>query len=199
MRRPLAIAAAFIAALTVLGGCQSGQDPAVDITTTTAATASTAPGATAAPSTTVASGFGTSEVAVASAKQGLLTAVRAAKQDGFDRVVFEFEGAVPGYSVRYVDRPITEDGSGNPVEIKGDSVLQVRMEPASGADLSGAELRQTYKGPNRITPSTSAVTELVRTGDFEAVLTWVTGVKGKPGFRVDTTSGPPRLIIEIAT
>ena len=112
MRRPVAIAVASLAALTALGACQSGQDPALDVTTTTA---STAPGATAAPSTTVASGFGTSEVSVAPAKQGLLSAVRAARQDGFDRVVFEFEAAVPGYSVRYVDRPITEDGSGNPV------------------------------------------------------------------------------------
>ncbi len=195
MRRPVALALTCLAALTALAGCQSDQDPAVDLTTTVP---STAPGDTAGPTTTVASGFGTSEVSMAPAERGLLTAVRAARQDGFDRVVFEFEGDVPGYAVRYVDRPINEDGSGNPVEVKGDSVLQVRMEPASGVDLSGAELRQTYKGPNRITPSTSVVTELVRTGDFEAVLTWVIGVKGKPGFRVDTTTGPPRLIIEIA-
>lgn len=178
-----------------LAACQSGQDPAVDVTTTRP---STTPGATTGPSTTIASGFGTSEVSVAPAKQGLLTAVRAAKQDGFDRVVFEFEGAVPGYSVRYIDRPITEDASGETVEVKGDSVLQVRMEPASGADLSGEELRITYKGANRLTPSTAVVTELVRTGDFEAVLTWVIGVKGKPGFRVDTLTGPSRLIVEIA-
>ena len=75
------------------------------------------------------------------------------------------------------------------------------MEPASGADLSGEELRITYKGANRITPSTSVVTELVRTGDFEAVLTWVVGVKGKPGFRVNqakNAAGKPVLIIEIA-
>ena len=194
MRRPVVITVACIAALT-LGACQSDQDPAVDVTTTTP---STSPGATAGTSTTVASGFGTSDVSVAPAKQGLLTAVRAAEQDGFDRVVFEFEGAVPGYSVRYVNRPITEDGSGETVEVKGDSVLQVRMEPASGADLSGSELRITYKGPNRITPSTKVVTELVRTGDFEAVLTWVIGVKGKPGFRVDTLTGPPRLVLEVA-
>jgi hypothetical protein len=45
------------------------------------------------------------------------------------------------------------------------------------------------------------VTEVVRTGDFEAVLTWVIGVKGKPGFRVNpskTPAGAPILILEIA-
>jgi hypothetical protein len=182
-------------ALTALAACQSGQDPAVDVTTSTVATV---PGAPTTTSTTVAAGFGTSEISVESGSHGLLTAVRAAHQPGFDRVVFEFEGALPGYTVEYVAKPVTEDGSGEAVEVKGDSVLQVRMTPASGADLSGADLRITYKGPNRITPSTEAVTEVVRTGDFEAVLTWVIGVEGKPGFRVDTASNPNRLIVEIA-
>lgn len=192
MRSPLAAA---VLALAVLAACQSGQDPAVDITTTTE---DTVPGAPVTTSTTIAAGFGTSEISAKGDERGLLKAVRAASQSGFDRVVFEFEGALPGYSVRYVNKPVTSDGSGEPVEVKGDSVLQVRMEPASGADLSGEDLRMTYTGPNRITPSTKTVTEVVRTGDFEAVLTWVIGVKGKPGFRVDTASGPNRLIVEIA-
>lgn len=195
MRRSVVIAVVCVALVTATAACQSGQDPAVDVTTTTP---STAPGQTTGPTTTVASGFGTSDVSVAPAKKGLLAAVRAASQSGFDRVVFEFEDEVPGYQVGYVNRPITEDGSGNPVDLKGDSVLQVRMEPASGADLATEAVRQTYKGPNRFTPNTSVVTELVRTGDFEAVLTWVIGVKGKPGFRVNTLTGPPRLVIEIS-
>jgi hypothetical protein len=188
--------AAVALALIALAACQAGQDPAVDITTTTEATV---PGAPATTSTTIAAGFGTSAISAKSDGRGLLTAVRAAHHPGFDRVVFEFEGALPGYSVGYVDKPITEDGSGEPVEVPGDSVLQVRMEPASGADLSSAELRITYNGPKRLTPSTEAVTEVVRTGDFEAVLTWVIGVKGKPGFRVNTESEPNRLVIEIAS
>jgi hypothetical protein len=195
MRRTAVIAVACAALVTATAACQSGQDPAVDVTTTAP---STVPGETTGPTTTVASGFGTSQVSVAPAKRGLLTAVRAASQSGFDRVVFEFEDAVPGYAVSYINRPVTEDGSGNAVDVKGDSVLQVRMEPSSGVDLASDALRQTYKGPNRFTPTASVVTELVRTGDFEAVLTWVIGVKGKPGFRVNTLTGPPRLVIEIA-
>jgi len=83
------------------------------------------------------------------------------------------------------------------VEVEGDSVLEVRMEQASGADLSGEDLRQTYTGPTRIDPGTPVVTELVRTGDFEAVLTWVIGVRGRPGFNVTTVTGN-RLVIEVA-
>jgi hypothetical protein len=195
MRRSSVVAAVCLSAVLLSGACQSSQDPALDVTTTTAAQTPGAPSTTA---STVAAGFGTSQISVPPAKKGLLTAVRAAHQDGFDRVVFEFEGAVPGYSVGYVNRPVTEDGSGKPVDVKGDNVLRVRMEPASGADTAGPTLRQTYTGPTRITPSTPVVAELVRTGDFEAVLSWVIGVKGRPGFRVDTASGPPRLIIEVA-
>src|SRR5690606_27311808 len=42
------------------------------------------------------------------------TAVRAGRQQGFDRVVFEFgSGGLPGYTIEYVGRPIRQCGSGN--------------------------------------------------------------------------------------
>ncbi|HYE95470.1 MAG TPA: hypothetical protein VD962_04635, partial [Rubricoccaceae bacterium] len=41
-----------------------------------------------------------------------LQAVRTAQQDGFDRVVFAFDGEVPGVHVEYVDRPAYQCGSG---------------------------------------------------------------------------------------
>jgi hypothetical protein len=182
--------------LIPLAACQSDQDPSLELPTTT--TSAPAPGASVTTATTIAAGYGTSEISVPRGKTtALLRAVRAAHQSGFDRVVFEFEGALPGYSVSYVQKPVTEDGSGKPVDVAGDAVLQVRMDPASGADLSGGNVRQTYTGPTRIKPTTSAVTEVVRTGDFEAVLTWAIGVKVHPGFRVNTSGS--KLIIEIAT
>ena len=44
----------------------------------------------------------------------LLSAVRASRHEGYDRVVFEFTTAssLPGYSVSYVDEPVTEDAIG---------------------------------------------------------------------------------------
>jgi hypothetical protein len=71
------------------------------------------------------------------------------------------------------------------------------MEPASGVDLASDALRTTYKGPNRFTPTASVVTELVRTGDFEAVLEWVLGLDAKAPFRVRTESSPNRVIVEV--
>lgn len=127
----------------------------------------------------------------------LLTTVRAARQEGFDRVVFEFEGQAPGYDVRYVPRPVHEDGSGAPIEVRGGAVVQVRMEAASGSDLSSAVLRRTYTGPTRIDPKTPEVVEIVRTGDFEAVLGWAIGVRDRVDFKVTTLTSPGRVVIDL--
>ena len=130
----------------------------------------------------------------------LLTDVRVARHEGFDRVVFEFDGAVPGYDVEYVQPPITEDGSGDEVAVDGAAFLSVTMRPASGFDLSTGEGEQTYEGPTRIAGAdsgASVIQEVVRTGDFEAVLAWVIGVSDRVDFRVDELNGPSRLVIDV--
>jgi hypothetical protein len=74
------------------------------------------------------------------------------------------------------------------------------MEPASGFDLNTGEGVMIYKGPRRLEGSaagTSIVQELVRTGDFEAVLTWAIGLSDKVDFRVRAAMSPPRLIIDL--
>jgi hypothetical protein len=128
----------------------------------------------------------------------LLSAVRASRHEGYDRVVFEFTSgsSLPGYSVSYVDEPITEDGSGKEVDVAGDFAVLVRMEHASGADLSKDGAPETYTGPTRFTPGTPEVRELVRTGDFEAVLSWAVGLSDKVNFRVLTLQTPPRLVVD---
>ncbi len=112
-----------------------------------------------------------------SAETALLTDARAARHPGYDRVVFEFRSGVPGYDVRYVEPPVRADGSGDEVAVAGGAVLRVRMEPALDADLTQESAPRSYTGPTRFSPDTRAVVELVRTGGFEAVLTWAIGVE----------------------
>jgi hypothetical protein len=146
-------------------------------------------------------GFSTTPVSVpATGEAALLGAVRAAGQQGFDRVVFEFTAELPGYKVGYVERPVLEDGSGKEVSVTGAAVLEVRMAPASGAEVSASGVRPTYTGPARIRPSgTVVVAEVVRVGDFEGQLTWVVGTSGRAPFKVSTFSAPPRLVIDVGT
>jgi hypothetical protein len=134
------------------------------------------------------------------ASTALLTRVGIGRHEGYDRVVFEFRNAVPGYRVEYVEPPLHEDGSGNRLEVAGSAFVVVRMEPASGFDLSVPEGELVYKGPRRLSgpdAGTSVVREVVRTGDFEAVLTWAVGLSDRVDFRVRTLQGPPRLVVDV--
>src|SRR2546421_2354674 len=129
----------------------------------------------------------------------LLERIGVGRHEGYDRVVFQFKNALPGYRVEYVQPPLKEDGSGAPVSVAGNAVAVVRMEPASGFDLNTGEGVLVYKGPKRISGSsvgTSVVQELVRTGDFEAVLSWAIGLSDKVDFRVTTATSPARLIVD---
>jgi hypothetical protein len=131
----------------------------------------------------------------------LLQRVALGRHEGYDRIVFQFTNAVPGYRVEYRSGPFAEDGSGKPVAVSGSAFLVVRMEPASGYDLNTGEGRLVYKGSPRIegaSAGTSIVQELVRTGDFESVLTWVVGLGRTADFRVRTLSSPARLVLDVS-
>lgn len=209
MRR-LATAAAVAASVALpLAGCGSGEDPTVEVpaggtstmpTSTTGGDASTTTTA-AGSSTTIdqATGaggpFGTTDFEYASSERALLTAIRHARHADSYRVVFEFKGGIPGTKVAFTQRPVIQDGSGNEVTVAGDQVLSVRFEPASGFDMETSQ--ESYTGPDRITVNDGPVAELVRTGDFEAVLNWVIGVDQGTTFRVTRLDEPPRLVIDL--
>ena len=139
------------------------------------------------------------EGAASGSETALLERIAVGRHEGYDRVVFQFKNDLPGYRVEYVEPPLKEDGSGKPVSVDGNAVVVVRMEPASGFDLNTAEGVMVYKGPKRIegaSAGASTVRELVRTGDFEAVLSWAIGLSDKVDFRVTTATSPARLIVD---
>src|SRR5438874_12286218 len=124
----------------------------------------------------------------ASHRAAHLVAVRAARQQGLDRVVFEFQAQAPGYRIAYATSPVMNT-EGREVAVPGAAKLVVHLEQATGAD--------TYTGPASVTPQgTTQVEELARVEDFEAVLSWVVGVRTKVPFRVTTLASPPRLVID---
>ncbi|HUP84961.1 MAG TPA: hypothetical protein VM143_04750 [Acidimicrobiales bacterium] len=179
-------------AVASIGAC-ADDPPAVETGATT--TTTTTPAATSS-TTTGAAGFATTTVSTPPEKRGLLKDVGATAAGDVDRVIFTFEGDLPGYRVGFVDRPVIQDGSGEEVTVDGESVLQVHFEPASGFDLAG-EGRQVYTGPTRLDLATRTVLDVVRTGDFEANLEWVLGLGTKAPFKVRTESSPNRVIVEV--
>ena len=193
--RPFLAVVAAVAALQV-AGC--GEDS--DTTATTSPTAAPTTAATATPEGGIDTmpGASTRPVHAPATNEpvALLTDVRAARHEGFDRVVFQFRNALPGYDVRYVSRPIHQDGSGNILPIAGNHVLRVRMENALDADLTQPAAPLTYLGPQRLKPGTPELVELARVGGFEGVLTWAAGLQDRVDFRVTTLTAPPRLVVD---
>jgi hypothetical protein len=123
----------------------------------------------------------------------LLTGIRAAHHGTFDRIVFDFYGGVPSSrQVSYV-RTLVGDGSGLPVPIAGRAILQVRFEPAR-AHKNDA----TVTAPGRSAFPLPNVLTTVRSGDFEAVLTYGIGLAKRESYRIYTLSDPPRVVLDIA-
>jgi hypothetical protein len=169
----------------------------VEVTTTEPVT-TTVPPATTEPATPPGPPFSRAPAAAAagSTRLALLADVRLGTHEGYERIVFEFlPGSRPGYRVRYVRPPIVEDASGMVVDVDGEAFLSIRIEPASGFDLTG-DLGEVYTGPTRI-DGDGEIEELVRTGDFEAVLNWVAGLEERVPFRVLRLAGPPRLVVDV--
>jgi hypothetical protein len=195
--------AALLAAV-VLGACNPGEDdPTVEAgggtAPTTVATSAPSSSTTAPVAAPVAPPV--TAPAPPGAERAYLTAVRVASADGGgSRVVFEFEPNLPAYRIEYIERPVTEDGSGKEVRVEGEAVLQVRFEDAATARIEGENVVPTYTGPKRV-PSTGTggvATEAVDTGDFEGVVTWAVGLGRKaPAITVTTLTGPSRLVIDV--
>jgi hypothetical protein len=124
----------------------------------------------------------------------LLRDVRTARHDGFDRVVFEFEGdTIPGYHVEYIDRPVRQCGSGEPVPVAGDGWLLVRTTPANAHTEAGQptirERKRNLDLPN--------LKEIELICDFEAEVSWVLGLASPNRFRVLELSNPSRLVVDV--
>jgi hypothetical protein len=189
------LVAATLAAVAGCGGSEQQAAPNAGSTTSTVETRTTG-------GIDPLEGAGTGVVVGQTRAKGiaLLERVALGRHEGYDRVVFQFRGDdLPGYRVEYVEPPLKEDGSGNPVEIQGNAIVLVRMEPASGFDLNTGEGVIVYKGPKRIDGSpagTSVIAQLVRTGDFEAVLSWAVGLQDRVDFRVREATSPARLIVD---
>src|SRR5688500_5416992 len=123
-----------------------------------------------------------------------LVDVRAGGHTGFDRVVFEFRGAVPEHRIQYVDQ-LVEDGTGDPVSVAGAADLEVVFEGANAREEHGSPTMP----PRRFSPAEPAVKEIAQLGDFEAVVSYGIEVDQRRPLEVSTLSNPSRLVIDIAT
>ncbi|MCE5291061.1 MAG: hypothetical protein LLG14_17755 [Nocardiaceae bacterium] len=125
-----------------------------------------------------------------------VTDMRVGHHTGFDRVVFELGGqGTPGWVANWTANP-TSPGSGKPIDVKGKSILQVRITGLGYPDDTGAN---QYTGENPL-QGTGELTSCYVTGVFEGESEAFIGSNlDKPKVRIFTLQSPSRLVVDIAS
>ena len=179
-----------------------GDDPELRDTGSTArpspsaapTTAAASPSPSASPSTAFAGG--TARVEQESSGGPLsVVAVRAARQDGYDRVVFELDGreaGAPGWTVEYVDDP-RRDGSGEPVEVKGEKTLVVLIRGTGYPFDTGVEEAEKAA----VSGDVEVVEDVVLGSVFEGVYEAFIGLSAERPYKVFRLTDPARVVVDI--
>jgi hypothetical protein len=121
----------------------------------------------------------------------VVTAIRyAAHRDGYDRVVLDIPGALPGYTVKYV-KEVRRDGSGEPVSMPGSAFLLIVLHPAQAHRADGTP---TVTGVHRI--GLPGIKSYAVVGDYEGYVSIALGVTGVRKYHVGELSN--RIYIDVA-
>lgn len=193
------VALAPLALLTGCGGttAPSATSPApVPTVTVTATVTPSLPAPTPSGATDPKPPTSTKEVEVSrpGGTPAIVTGVRFAKHGGFDRVVIDLRGELPGYTVRWT-RGLVQDGSGEPIAVKGGAYLQVSLSMAQAHTESGSP---TWVGGPVFPARLGNLRNVVRTGDFEGVVGVGIVLDHRAGFRVLEQRDPNRLVVDVA-
>lgn len=123
----------------------------------------------------------------------VLTGIRTAAhpEAGYDRIVFDFAGALPGYTVRYVDE-VREDASDRPVTMPGRRYLLIVFTPAQAHTDAGA----TTVAAGTRTLDYPMLRGYAVVGDFEGYVSVALGLDDVVGFHVGELSG--RIYVDVA-
>jgi hypothetical protein len=112
-------------------------------------------------------------------------------QDGYDRIVFDLQGGLPGYTARYVSQ-VRADGSDKPVPVPGNRFLLVVLNPAQAHTESGAV---TVTGIHDV--GLPMLKAYAIAGDFEGHVSIALGLNATAGYRVGELPG--RIYVDVAT
>lgn len=189
--RPSRIASVLFGLAVLTAACGTPRPDTAALTPEPATPQASSPTATPQPS----SPTSTAEVEVERGGEPVLvTAVRFAAHDGYDRVVVDFDGDVPGYRVTWVDELI-EDGSGQKIDVTGGAYLHVDLTPANAHTEAG---KPTWTGGPIFQADLGNVQSVVKTGDFEGHVGVGIVLDHRAGFEVKEQAGPNRLVIDVA-
>jgi hypothetical protein len=114
----------------------------------------------------------------------------AQRQQSYDRITFDIRGALPGYTVRYVNQ-VRADPSDQPVTVPGRRFLLVVLTPAQAHEDTGS---LTVHGVHRLDLPMMRGYAVV--GDFEGHVSIAVGLDDVVGYRVGELPG--RIYLDVA-
>ncbi|MEV5889974.1 AMIN-like domain-containing (lipo)protein [Nonomuraea fuscirosea] len=184
------LAAGLTAGLAACGAARQATLPQTPATTETGSTGS----ASAAPGPGVPTSTAEVEVDRSGTEPAVVTGVRFAAHDGYDRLVVDLKGGIPGYSVNWVDE-FVQDGSGKPMGVRGGAYLQLTLFPANAHDEDG---EPTWSGGPVYAAGLANLADVVRTGDFEGRVGIGLALDRRAAFQVTEHRSPNRLVLDVA-
>jgi hypothetical protein len=123
-----------------------------------------------------------------------LTAIRAAHNAGFDRLVFEFSGpSVPEYRIELASTFTAP--SGQAVRVDGNAFFSVRL----GGQAHDDNGQKSYPQPDPFRVSLIVVREVKLVEDFEGVVRFGVGMERAVCPNVLTVLGPSRVVVDFPT
>ena len=125
------------------------------------------------------------------AKPAFLKEVRVAKNKGFDRIVFEFTGDLPHFTVGYVKPPITGSGE-NEIKVSGKYFVEITFHSLTFPEDENYKYEKIKKANLKL----PVVSELQEIEWFEGVRPFAAGLKAKKDFRVTQLTNPTRLVVD---
>ncbi|WP_137725353.1 AMIN-like domain-containing (lipo)protein [Prescottella subtropica] len=202
-RRTLALSSVAAAALALASCTNSDTEPTASATSITVE--STASAVAPAPLAATADGTRTDAPTAQEGQRGdasadaalTITDMRIGHHDGFDRVVYQFDGTgTPGWRTEVVGT-VVQQGSGNPIAVAGQGILQVLIDGSAMPFTTGVE---PYAGPNPLEiEKPGIVTEVRDAGVFEGTAQTLIGLTTRGvSYRVYTLEGPTRLVVDVA-
>jgi hypothetical protein len=121
-----------------------------------------------------------------------LKSVRAAKNKGYDRLVFEFTGGLPRYLIEYVKSGSFENTAETFTKVGGKAFLDVNLQTLPYPEDEHAKDAEIPKG-NQHLPVFNEIKEIEW---FEGVRDFGIGLNAKKKFRVQELTNPYRLVID---
>ena len=183
-----------VALLAACGGSGTGANPTPSANQSPKVSTSSSAGPTVNPPPTLPAGFVCADASGGSTSAGSrVTAVRADQHgvQGYDRFVIEFDGTIPGYTVkRQGNATFTQSPKGDTVTLTGDHGVLVTIQPVT--DWT------SYSGPTAFSAIGTFIRQAKQVENFEAAQQWGIGVQGNPCMHVFTLTSPSRLVIDIA-